>query len=46
MVKGICTGLLALLLVNAAQAAERGPEPALLNAGEKGIVAAQLLLGS
>ncbi|MDA0652916.1 MAG: tetratricopeptide repeat protein [Proteobacteria bacterium] len=46
MFKGICTGLLTLLLVNAAQATERGPEPALLKAGEKGIVAAQLLLGS
>jgi TPR repeat protein len=46
MLKGICTGLLALLLVNAAQATELGPEPALLRAGEKGIVAAQLLLGS
>ena len=46
MVIGICTGLLALLLINVAQAAERGPEPALINAGEKGIVAAQVLLGS
>ncbi len=46
MFKGICTGLLTLLLVNAAQAADVGPEPALLKAGEKGIVAAQLLLGS
>ena len=46
MVRGICTGLLALLLINVVQAAERGPEPALLNAGDKGIVAAQVLLGS
>jgi TPR repeat protein len=46
MVRGICTGLLALLFVNVVEAAERGPEPALLNAGNKGIVAAQLLLGS
>ncbi len=46
MVRGICTGLLALLLINVVQAAERGPEPALINAGKKGIVAAQLLLGS
>ena len=46
MVRGLCTGLLALLLINVVQAAERGPEPALLNAGNKGIVAAQVLLGS
>jgi TPR repeat protein len=46
MVRGICTGLLALLLVNVVHAAERGPEPALISAGKKGIVAAQLLLGS
>ncbi len=46
MVRGFCTGLIALLLVNVVQAAERGPEPALLNAGNKGIVAAQVLLGS
>lgn len=46
MVRNTLTGLLFLLLVNVAQAAERGPEPALLEAGEKGIVAAQLLLGS
>jgi TPR repeat protein len=46
MIKGICTGLVALFLVNAVQATERGPEPALIDAGKKGIVAAQLLLGS
>ena len=46
MVRGFCTGLMALLLVNVVQAAELGPEPALIKAGEKGIVAAQLLLGS
>ena len=46
MVKGICTGLLVVLFVNVAQAADRGPEPALINAGKKGIVAAQVLLGS
>lgn len=46
MVRTIFSGLLFLLLVNVAQAAEQGPEPALVKAGEKGIVAAQLLLGS
>lgn len=46
MVRGFCAGLLALLIVNVAQAAERGPAPALLKAGEKGLVAAQVLLGS
>jgi TPR repeat protein len=37
---------MALLLVNVVQAAERGPEQALISAGDKGVVAAQLLLGS
>ena len=46
MLKGICTGLMALLLVNGVQASEVGPETALVDAGKKGIVAAQLLLGS
>lgn len=46
MVRGFCAGLLTLFLINVVQAAERGPEPALLDAGKKGIVAAQLLLGS
>ncbi len=46
MVLGIFTGLLVLLFVNVVQAAGRGPEPALIDAGKKGIVAAQLLLGS
>ena len=46
MVKGIFTGLLVLLFVNVVQAAGRGPEPALIDAGKKEIVAAQLLLGS
>ncbi len=46
MVRGICTGLLVLVLVNVVHAGERGPEPALISAGKKGIVAAQLLLGS
>ena len=46
MVKGICTGLLVLLFVNVVQATGRGPEPPLIDAGKKGIVAAQLLLGS
>ena len=46
MARGFVTGLIALLFVNVVQAAERGPEQALINAGKKGIVAAQLLLGS
>ena len=46
MVRSIFTGLLVLLLVNVVRASDLGPEPALLDAGKKGIVAAQLLLGS
>ena len=46
MVMRVLAGFLALFLVNAAQAAENGPKDALLRAGEKGLVEAQLLLGA
>jgi len=46
MVKVVLAGILALFVVNAAHAAEGAPGSALLKAGEKGIVEAQLLLGA
>ena len=46
MVRILLAGFLALFLVNAAQAGDKGPESALLRAGEKGVVEAQLLLGA
>ena len=38
MLKGICTGLMALLLVNGVQASEVGPESALVSAGKKALL--------
>jgi hypothetical protein len=46
MVKVLLAGIFALFAVNAAQAAEGQPGAALLKAGEKGVVEAQLLLGA
>ncbi len=46
MVKALLARILALFVVNAAQAVEGKPTEALLEAGKKGIVEAQLLLGA
>lgn len=46
MVRIVLAGLVALFLVNAPAAAEQGPRSALLQAGEQGMVEAQLLLGA
>lgn len=46
MVRVLAAGVVSLFLVNGAVAAELGPAGALVRAGDKGVVEAQLLLGS